>query len=308
MEHHNSSLVYATAVRTAAAAATAPAAPRDGPRSTIPAQLDSDDESSWVMLAQNGDIVRLPWEHIQHTKGPRISLELCNAQRSHGRASAPFSLKCSDGKVYITTQRVSPKVSPPFPRPATNTEAFQVIYMPTKPTAEFKSFAVPIMNVEDSRAESGWMGIGAWCWHAFAKPVPQGGIPPDVVRLEIKIYFNEGGIDQFRQRFEEMKERLYHIREIERETGQRITVPDEPLPAYEARASTSSATASSTLAPPGAGGPVPRRSDSSASTRRPPDEPPPNYDEAQAQTISMRLEDHIREEADLDDTDRDERE
>jgi hypothetical protein len=123
-----------------------------------------------------------------------------------------------------------------------------------------------------------------------------------VVKLEIKIYFNEGGHEEFRLRFEEMKERLFHIREIERETGQRITVPDEPLPAYEAQ---ETATGSSSLAPPPGNVAVPGRSDSSASTRRAPDEPPPGYDEAQAQTLSMRLEDHIRDEADFDDTDRD---
>ena len=158
---------------------------------------------------------------------------------------------------------------------------------------------MPILNVEDSRIESGW--IGAWYWRAFAKPVPQGGIPADVVKLEVKLYFNEGGHEEFRVRFEEMKERLFHIRDIERETGQRITVPDEPLPAYEAQASTSAAGPSS-LSPPG---PVPGRSDSSASTRRAPDEPPPNYDEAQAQTLSMRLEETIRDEADFDETERD---
>jgi WW domain-binding protein 2 len=163
---------------------------------------------------------------------------------------------------------------------------------------------VPILNVEDSRIESGW--IGAWYWHGFAKPVPQGGIPADVVRLEIKIYFNEGGHDEFRLRFEEVKERLHHIRDIERETGQRITVPDEPLPAYEAQASTVPAAGSSSQSAPGPGH-IPGRSDSSASARRAPDEPPPNYDEAQAQTLSMRLEDHIRDEADFDETDRDER-
>jgi hypothetical protein len=106
MAHHNLSehLAYAAAVRTAADAAS-----RANSQSSPPPQLETepDEESSWVMLSENGDIVRLPWEHIRHTKGPRISLELSNAKLTHGRAPTPFSVKCNDGKVYITTQRVS---------------------------------------------------------------------------------------------------------------------------------------------------------------------------------------------------------
>jgi WW domain-binding protein 2 len=125
--------------------------------------------------------------------------------------------------------------------------------------------------------------------------VSQGGIPPDIVRVEIKLTFKDGGHNEFRARFEELKERLEHIRRIERETGQTVNIPDEPLPAYEARNETNNQSESGLApvpAPPAVG-----RSSSSASQNPRPNEPPPDYDEAQAQAVSMRLEDHIREEA-----------
>ncbi|CAI4219964.1 unnamed protein product [Parascedosporium putredinis] len=112
-----------------------------------------------------------------------------------------------------------------------------------------------------------------------------------ITNQRVKLTFKDGGHNEFRSRFEELKERLHHVREIQRETGQSVRIPDEPLPAYEAPLNASS---SAHLAPQ----PAPTRSDSAASRGRAPDEPPPGYEEAQAQTISMRLEDHIRDAAD----------
>jgi hypothetical protein len=95
----------------------------------------------------------------------------------------------------------------------------------------------------------------------------------------------------FNETYITLRERLYQYQEMRREMGPGADVPDEPLPAYEA---TEAAATESTLAAPPA---QPGMSGSSAS-RRGPDEPPPGYDEAQAQQISNRLEDHIRGEAD----------
>jgi hypothetical protein len=172
-----------------------------------------------------------------------------------------------------------------------------LIYIPAKPTEEFKSFATPILNIENSHISSPL--FGSWYWLAEARPVSQGGIPPDIPRVEVKLTFKDGGHIEFRDKFEEIKERLHQIREVERSTGRSVNMPDEPLPAYQAQqdepAAASAPVSSGTLAP----GPEVGRSLSSGSQNlRAPDEPPPGYDEAQAQTISMRLEDHIREEAD----------
>ena len=100
---------------------------------------------------------------------------------------------------------------------------------------------------------------------------------------------------EFNEAYIRLRERLFQFQELQRETG--TEVPDEQLPAYEPQIDSSI-----TAAPPPPPPAVPAnvsgaghdRSDSSAS-RRAPDEPPPNYDEAQAQQLSMRLEDHIRE-------------
>lgn len=171
------------------------------------------------------------------------------------------------------------------------TNSFQVIYIPARPTPEFKSFHAPILNCVDTYVGSPF--FGAWYWSATVVPVPGGGVPADIPRVELKLSFKEGGHSEFRQRFEELKERLEHVRRLQQETGQTVNIPDEPLPAYEATEG-GGAEASSNLAPQQ---PV-SRSASSGSQNRRPDEPPPDYDEAQAQTLSMRLEDHIREESD----------
>jgi hypothetical protein len=182
-----------------------------------------------------------------------------------------------------------------------------LIYIPAKPTDDFKSFATPILSVENSYISSPL--FGSWYWLAEVKPVSQGGIPPDIPRVEVRLTFKDGGHIEFRDKFEEIKERLYQIREVERATGRSAHLPDEPLPAYQAEeggasrgvvgtdatAGQSNAGGGATLAPSSAVG---RSVSSGSQNPRAPDEPPPGYDEAQAQSISMRLEDHIREEAD----------
>ena len=114
--------------------------------------------------------------------------------------------------------------------------------------------------------------------------------------MELKLTFKDGGHNEFAIEYERLKENLHHYREIERETGQRMRVPDEPLPAYEGPGGGTS-TGGGRLAAEQ----LPERSNSSTSRVRGPDEPPPAYEEAQAQTLSMRLEDHIRGAADRGD-------
>ena len=104
--------------------------------------------------------------------------------------------------------------------------------MPTRPTDQFKSFAAPILNFEDSYISSPW--FGSWYWAATVKPVSQGGIPADLPRVSLKLSFMEGGHNDFWAKFEQIKERLHHARDLERELGHRVLNPEEPLPAYEA--------------------------------------------------------------------------
>ncbi|SPO04951.1 uncharacterized protein DNG_07636 [Cephalotrichum gorgonifer] len=245
---------------------------RNMPQEATRVDPKPDEGTSWVMLSRSGSLVKLPHEKILYTTNSRVSLDVSVPKSPQGRTPTPFTLKSDNGTTYITNQRI--------------------IYLPAKTTEDFKSFAAPILNFEDSHIGSPW--FGSWYWSAVVTPVAQGGIPPDIARVDLKLTFKEGGHNDFVSKFEELKERLYHIRDIERETGQTLRVPDEPLPAYEAPEGLGASSSGGGLAPVEA----PARSDSATSRGRGPDEPPPDYEEAQAQSISMRLEDHIRGSAD----------
>lgn len=145
--------------------------------------------------------------------------------------------------------------------------------------------------------QSSW--IGPWYWEASVRVVSGGNIPPEYPRITLRLTFKDGGSSDFETKFVEIKGRLHHAAQIAQETGQRNwahTVHDEQLPEYSA--------------PPGGGVPsqttsasdaIAHRADEAArqaeANRPSPDEPPPDYDSAQAQAVSMRFDDAIREEA-----------
>lgn len=87
------------------------ARPRTGARTgASPAPwLDAektDDDHSWVMLKQGGEIEPLEGESILLKTPDYVSLELRVPQGL--RTSNPnFSLKCDDGVAYVTNKRVS---------------------------------------------------------------------------------------------------------------------------------------------------------------------------------------------------------
>ncbi|KAK2049818.1 WW-domain ligand protein [Colletotrichum somersetense] len=249
-------------------------------RQLAQARLDSDHGDSWVMITQTGEINPLPHEHIRHRSNAKVSLEL-SVPKSLQQGRTPFTRKSDNGTAYITTQRI--------------------IYVPAKPTPEFRSFHAPILNCADSYVGSPF--FGAWFWSATVVPVSGGGVPADIPRVEVKLSFKEGGHSEFRQRFEELKERLEHVRRLQQETGQTVNIPDEPLPAYEATEGAGAGAPSGVASQPSPSQQPPqeespaRRSASSGSQNQRPDEPPPDYEEAQAQTLSMRLEEHVREES-----------
>ncbi|KAL6882799.1 hypothetical protein HDV57DRAFT_460028 [Trichoderma longibrachiatum] len=232
--------------------------------------IDPDNADSWVMLNQGG-FVKLNNERILWKLDGRISCELSVPPELKARC-VPFHRKSDKGALFLTNKRV--------------------IYLPAKPTQEpkFESFSAPILKFQDSTTSSSmWWG---WIWKSDCIPVSGGGIPPEIPRVEVKLTFSDGGMTEFNEAYIGLRERLFQYREMRRELDASTEVPDEPLPAYEAQGDRQEPPASSQLAVPG-----PNRSDSSAS-RRAPNEPPPNYDEAQAQQLSNRLEDHIRNEVD----------
>ncbi|RDA92490.1 hypothetical protein CP533_6428 [Ophiocordyceps camponoti-saundersi (nom. inval.)] len=231
--------------------------------------LDPDSVDSWVMLNQSG-FVKLGNERVLHKLESRISCELSVPQEQRARFTH-FRRTSDQGTLFLTNKRI--------------------VYLPLRPSQDpkFESFSAPILKFQDSSTSSSM--LWGWVWKSDCLPVSGGGIPPDIPRIEVKFTFSDGGMTDFNEAYIRLRERLFQYHEMRREMGSGTDIPDEPLPAYEAEG-TSQAEASSssvTQIPPRT-----VRSDSSAS-RRAPNEPPPGYDEAQAQQISMLLEDHIRE-------------
>ncbi|KAK4154972.1 hypothetical protein C8A00DRAFT_32242 [Chaetomidium leptoderma] len=228
----------------------------------------SDEADSWVMLTRDGEIVPIPGEKILHTSRPRVSLEVSTPPEL--QIAEPFSLKFDNGIAYITNERV--------------------IYLPARPSEDFKSFFTPVLNFSDTHVHSSW--IGPWSWGGTVRPVPGGGIPMHIPRIEVKFIFRDGGHSDFQTKFEWLKERLQHAQELGLTPGQNL----EPPPPYElntpggASSSGPSASASASSTTPG----------TQAQQQPPqpaPDEPPPDYVEAQTQAITIQYEERMREEA-----------
>lgn len=172
-----------------------------------------------------------------------------------------------------------------------------MIYLPAKPIEEFKSFSSKILGCQDTRTDSSW--FGPWYWQATVRPVPDGNIPPEVTWAKVKLIFNDGGFSEFQAKFVEINGRLHHAAQLAQETGQTHllqTVHDEELPEYRPRQATGEAAQAETTAVREADEANQRQAQQGQ--QQVPDEPPPNYDEAQAQAISMRFDERAREEAD----------
>lgn len=73
-------------------------------RSSANIDTDSDEETSWVMLNHEGDVVKLPGEKIYYKVRSRIALDISTPKSLPG--ATPFSIKSDSGIVYITNNRV----------------------------------------------------------------------------------------------------------------------------------------------------------------------------------------------------------
>ena len=196
----------------------------------------------------------------------------------------------------------------------------QIIYLPVSPTPTLQSFAVPILNVADSRVTAPWFGANKW--EALIQPVSGGGIPPQHAELDMVMEFKEGGAFDFASIFERLKERLRQAVDVARESGADTTdggnagvnmnnVHLEDLPAYEeSRQHTRvpdplpsppaddrrSSGAGPTIAQPEPTSP--QRSNPASSPQQanfqPPSEPPPGYEEVQRGSIVDELERQAR--------------
>ncbi|KAI3321253.1 hypothetical protein HD806DRAFT_203093 [Xylariaceae sp. AK1471] len=230
---------------------------------------------NWVMLSRSGEIEPLPHESILLKTRGRVALSITAPNQPSG--VTPLSIKSESGTAYITNQRV--------------------IYLPATPTEQFKSFSTKILGCQDGRMRSSW--VGPWYWEASVRPVPNGNIPPDFPRVILKLTFKDGGFSEFESKFVEIKSRLHHAAQIAEESGQRnwaLTVHDEQLPEYTASQGQgpSDHTRPTTDEVTQRANDAARQAEISQVT---PDEPPPDYDEAQAQAVSMRFDERLREEA-----------
>ncbi|KAG9187431.1 hypothetical protein G6011_05302 [Alternaria panax] len=255
-------------------------------------------KTSWVMLAENGGYTPLPGEQTLYQSPPRTTLSLQTSHRHH--PSESYSQQSKSGVVYLTNRRM--------------------IYLPVAPTPQLQSFAVPILNVTDSRVTAPWFGANKW--EAIIQPVQGGGIPPQHAELDLVMEFKEGGAFDFASIFERLKERLRQAVEVARESGGHVedgsrgvggvnmnNVHLEDLPAYE-ESRQHARVPEPPLSPPmdgsavGTGGPViaapvpssPQASSplSSPQTQQerfePPSDPPPGYEEVQRGSIADELE------------------
>ncbi|KAG8530942.1 uncharacterized protein KY384_004299 [Bacidia gigantensis] len=259
---------------------------------------------SWVMLdGASKEFVRLPRERVLITSPSRTSLALQTPNSYPGKE--PLSIKCSDGRAFVTTQRL--------------------VYLPTSPTSQFQSLSVPILALQDTHVTAPFFGPNVW--EGIFAPTAGGGFSTHHHVVQIKITFREGGAFDYQSAFEQIKEQVTHAAEIARESGRAnrsgaapIDVDLEQLPAYEGPGTSSTAsqpvTSSSFQSVPQLQRPTPISSDGvtratlpsyngedmasrlEPSTAEPlpqPDEPPPGYDEAQSQSVADRLESNLRE-------------
>jgi len=245
------------------------------------AMLKSAREKSWVMTSPNDTgFVKLPNERILYTSPPRISLQISTPTATAG--IEPYAAKCDAGVVFVTNQRV--------------------VYLPSNPTPDLKSFSSPILNLQDSHVRAPFFGANYWT--ALCKPVSGGGIPPDYPAVEVRMTFREGGAFDFHSCFEQIKERLYQAYTVAREHGQRGTtgvdlanMDLEQLPAYEAAQEIPNEAPAVAQDSGVAGMRTPTENPSRPENFTAPAEPPPDYEEAQAQAVSVDLDQRLREQA-----------
>lgn len=241
--------------------------------------------------ATNPPFTPLPNEQVVCVApGKRIGFDLSTPKHYPGRQAQPYSLSHSNGSLYITNRRV--------------------VYLPDKPTETFKSFAVPILNLQDAHVTLPWFSANSW--HAALRPTPGGGIPTSAGILELKLTLRDAGVSDFHSSYEKIRERLMQavdVSNIDGDNAQAVNRMDvsnvnlDDLPAYSEESdgpllppTATAATVAQTqhqqrsqqLRDSGVG--VDSDEAGSPKPQETPDEPPPGYAEAQMAGVQDEME------------------
>ncbi len=104
----------------------------------------------------------------------------------------------------------------------------------------FRSFSVPIPNVQNARVSQPWIGPNKWV--ADIVPVPNGGFDPEVLMFSVQIGFGEGGAFSFLEQWVKLVENWrngihhgdqlpqYSLYSNDTTSSQPITLNDNDLP------------------------------------------------------------------------------
>lgn len=242
------------------------------------------------MLHDTQAFVQLPGEKGIWKSTPRVSLSLASPRAYPG--NNPFSLQSDSGTLYLTNQRL--------------------VYLPGKPSAEFKSFSASLLNLHDTHVTVPWFGPNGWV--ALVQPVAGGNIPQNH-HIELKLTFKDGGAPDFHTNFERIKERLQQAMEVARESNSASrsqgaglsginmdSVHLDELPSYENSGSDTMAPADQIrsaasinlmdTAVPSTSGQDAAQPNLRSQDQNPggPSDAPPGYEETQQQSVQAELE------------------
>ena len=189
----------------------------------------------------------------------------------------------------------------------------KLVYMPAKPTTQFKTFCAPIVNLQDTTVTYPYIGANSWI--ASLRTVPDGNIHPHHQYVQLKLTFKDGGVTDFDDTFKRVKESLLQAIDVARESGRGdlidlSTVHLDQLPEYSETNNTNipfPLHRPTPISP--ANVPHTPQDDSALDDNQhplsapnaqdepfqPPNEPPPGYEEAQSSAVANSLEQHVQQ-------------
>ncbi|CAO3693483.1 unnamed protein product [Umbelopsis ramanniana] len=143
---------------------------------------------NWTMIGPDGRTpVPLPREKVFFTQSS-TSFELdCSGSGYPGTSGGAWHH--ANGIVFLSNQRV--------------------IFLPDRPSPQFKSFHVPLLSLKNCRYEQPWFAANYISGHVL--PVAGGGLSQPG---QLKLTFKEGGGFEFYSIFRDLLERIDETNEV----------------------------------------------------------------------------------------------